>query len=78
MRRPAQNERLPLIVVQIFGMVLVTAMAIYGVVTKSTEVVLACIAFAGGCVGISVHERARGEMRRAMEPPPEAETRETP
>lgn len=69
MRRPAQDARLPPIVVQIFGLSIVTAMAVYAIVAKSTEVALACITFAGGCVGISVFDRARREVEKAMAPP---------
>jgi len=52
-------------------MVVVTAMAAYAIAAKSTEVALACITFAGGCIGISVFDRARREVEEALTPPDE-------
>ncbi len=69
MRRPSQDARLPPWAIQLFGMLVVTAMAAFAIVTKSIEVALACITFAGGCVGISVFDRARREVEAAMSPP---------
>lgn len=49
-------------------MVIVTAMATFAILAKSIEVALACITFAGGCVGISVFDRAKREVEKALEP----------
>lgn len=68
MRRSSQDGHLPPWAIQIFGMVVVTAMAAYAILAKSTEIALACITFAGGCIGISVFDRARREVEKAMVP----------
>ncbi len=52
-------------------MVVVTAMAAFAIIAKSIEVAIACITFAGGCVGVSVFDRARREVEKAMTPEPE-------
>lgn len=69
MRRPSQDARLPPIIVQVFGLLVATAMAVYAISEESTEVALACLTFAAGCVGFSLYDRAREEVERAMVPP---------
>lgn len=54
-----------------FGLIMVTAMAVFAILTRSIEIALACITFAGGCVGISVFDRARREVEKALTPPSE-------
>lgn len=68
MRRPSQDARLPTWAIQLFGMLVVTAMAVYAIMTKSTEVALACITTAAACIGVSVFDRARREVEKAMTP----------
>ena len=70
MRRPSQDARLPPWAIQLFGMLVVTAMAAYAIAAKSTEVALACITTAAACIGVSVFDRARREVEKAMTPSP--------
>ncbi len=76
MPRPSQDARLPTWAIQLFGLVIVAAMAIYGMATGSKEILLALIPFAAGCIGISVFERARREVEKALAPPEEEAKRE--
>ncbi len=56
-------------------MAIATAMAVFAIVTESIEIGLACITFAGGCVGLSVFGRATGEVEKVMAPPPAEDDR---
>ena len=66
MRRPSHDASLPRWAIQVFGVLLVTAMAIYGMATGSKEILLALIPVAIACIGLSVFDRVDREVRKAI------------
>ncbi len=70
MRRSSSESSLPLVVIQVFGLLIVTAITVYGIAEKKTEILLAVLAFAGAAVGIGGYfEKVRHELVDAVTPP---------
>ncbi len=74
MRRPSHDASLPRWAIQVFGVLLVAAMAIYGMATGSKEILLALIPVAIACIGLSVFDRVDREVRKAIGPDHEGES----
>ncbi len=68
MRRPSHDASLPRWAIQVFGVSLVAAMAIYGMATGSKEILLALIPVAIACIGLSAFDRVTREVQKAMAP----------
>ncbi len=69
LRRPSHDSTLPPVVIQVFGLVIVTAITAYAIVAKSSEILLAVLALAGGAVGIGGYfEKARRHVEDAITP----------
>ncbi len=68
MRRPSHDASLPRWLIQLFGLVLVAAMATYGMATNSKEVLFALVPVAIGCIGLSAFDRVTREVDKAMTP----------
>ncbi len=77
MRRPSQDARLPPIVVQVFGMLIVVAIAVVAIREKDNGLLYALLGLAGGALGINAFsEKASHTVKEALKPgkPEEQET----
>lgn len=68
MRRPSQDASLPRWAIQLFGVLLLAAMAGYGMATGNQAILLALVPVAVVCLGLSNFGRVTREVQKALAP----------
>ncbi len=67
--RPSQNSVLPPIFIQVFALVIVTAITAYAIVRRDSAILTIVLGLVGGFVLLGgYYERIKGDMQRAFEP----------